>query len=127
MVVKLAETFAAMLSGGSLVSWSATCAANTVRVQVSPLAKSAVGSIVKAVGPPVTTVSATLRVPLVGQAIWNQFRGNVDRLAEGHSDIGPQRNAGRAVCGARAAREGGGGIGDDSHTPSNSVRFRVAA
>ena len=27
----------------------------------------------KVVGPPVTTVSATLRVPLVAQTIWNQL------------------------------------------------------
>src|SRR3954452_17444739 len=62
-----------MVFGGSLLSWSATCAANTVAVQLSPAAKSAFGLMVKVVGPPVTTVSATLRVPLVPQTIWNQL------------------------------------------------------
>src|SRR5262245_2353150 len=61
-----------MLLGGSPVSWSATCAANTVTVQVS-VAKSAFGLIVYVVGPPVTTVSATFRVPLVPHTIWSQF------------------------------------------------------
>src|SRR5690242_14622254 len=64
---------AAMLSGGSFVSWSVTCAAKIVVVHVSPAAKSEFGLIVKVVGPPVTTVSATLRVPLVVQTIWNQL------------------------------------------------------
>src|ERR1044071_7138885 len=62
-----------MLSGGSLASWSVTCAANTVTVTVSPFAKSTFGLIVNVVGPPVTTVSATLRVPLVAPTIWNQL------------------------------------------------------
>ena len=35
--------------------------------------KSAAGSIVNVVGPPVTPVSPTLRVPLDAQTIWNQF------------------------------------------------------
>src|SRR4051794_19991022 len=61
-----------MLSGGSAPSWSATCAAKTVVVQLSPCVKSVVGLMVKVVGPPVTAVSATLRVPLVAQTIWNQ-------------------------------------------------------
>src|SRR5687767_980105 len=39
----------------------------------SPFAKSTFGLIVKVVGPPVTTVSATLRVPLVAPTIWNQL------------------------------------------------------
>src|ERR1041385_6541375 len=62
-----------MLSGGSLESWSVTCAAKTVTLTVSPFAKSTFGLIVKEVGPPVTTVSATLRVPLVEPTIWNQL------------------------------------------------------
>src|SRR5215218_5570861 len=62
-----------MLSGGSPLSWSETCAANTVTVHVSFCVKSAFGLIVKVVGPPVTTVSATLRVPVVVQTIWNQL------------------------------------------------------
>src|SRR6185436_3200710 len=41
-----------MLSGGSPASVSVTCAASTVTVQVSPPVKSAVGSSVNAVGPP---------------------------------------------------------------------------
>src|SRR6476660_2118713 len=41
-------------SGGSMASWSVTAAAVTVRVQESPSAKSAEGSSVKVVGPPVT-------------------------------------------------------------------------
>ncbi len=72
-VVKLKTKLAAMLSGGSPLSWSATCAAKTVTVQTSPLPKSAFGLIVKVVGPPVTTVSATFRVPLIGHTIWNQL------------------------------------------------------
>src|ERR671937_302530 len=43
-----------MLSGGSFVSWSVTLAAKTVTVQVSPWTKSALGSSVKVVGPPLT-------------------------------------------------------------------------
>src|ERR1051326_4561123 len=62
-----------MLSGGSELSWSEICAANTVTLHVSLKAKSTFGLIVKVVGPPVTTVSMTLRVPLVGQTIWNQL------------------------------------------------------
>ena len=73
VVVKLKTKFAAMLSGGSIISWSLTCAAKTVTVQVSVAVKSLFGLIVKVVGPPVTTVSATLRVPLVAQTIWNQL------------------------------------------------------
>src|SRR6185503_11399195 len=72
-MVKAKTKLAAMLSGGSSESWSVTCAAKIVTVQVSPAAKSAFGLIVKADGPPVTTVSATFRVPLVVQTIWNQF------------------------------------------------------
>src|SRR6476469_226974 len=62
-----------MLSGGSFAAWSVTCAAKTVTVTNSPLAKSTFGLIVNVVGPPVTTVSATLRVPLVAPTIWNQL------------------------------------------------------
>src|SRR6185369_4444972 len=72
-VLKLKTKLAAMLSGGSSESWSVTWAAKTVTVQVSAAAKSTLGLIVKAEGPPVTTVSATLRVPLVVQTIWNQL------------------------------------------------------
>src|SRR4051794_34315892 len=61
-----------MLSGGSLASWSVTCAAKTVTVQASPNWKSLAGLTVKVVGPPVTTVSATFFVPEV-QTIWNQL------------------------------------------------------
>ena len=35
--------------------------------------KSVFGLIVNVVGPPVTTVSATFRVPLVAPTIWNQL------------------------------------------------------
>src|SRR4026208_2005953 len=62
-----------MLSGGSALSWSDTCAAKTVTEHVSLKVKSTFGLIVKVVGPPVTTVSATLRVPLVDPTIWNQL------------------------------------------------------
>src|SRR5919199_1051619 len=55
-----------MVSGGSLVSWSLTFAAKTVTVQVSLDAKSAVGSSVKVVGPPLT---AAVWEPLVPQEI----------------------------------------------------------
>src|SRR5205085_12569323 len=72
-ILKLKTKFAAMLSGGSFSSWSVTCAAKTVTVQLSPAAKSLFGLMVNVVGPPVTTVSATLRVPLVPQTTWNQL------------------------------------------------------
>src|SRR5437762_1286262 len=62
-----------MVSGGSPASWSATWAANTVAVQESLATKSVFGLMVKVVGPPVTTVSETFRVPELAQAIWNQF------------------------------------------------------
>ena len=69
------------MSGGSLASWSATSAADTVTVQTSAGAKSVFGLIVNVVGPPVTAVSLTLRVPLAEQTIWNQlpvtFTGSV--------------------------------------------------
>ena len=65
--------FASIVSGGSFASWSAACAAKTVVVQLSPGAKSAFGLTVNTVGPPLTAVSATLRVPLVAQTIWNQL------------------------------------------------------
>ncbi len=73
-VVKLKVKSTAMLSGGSMVSTSVICVATTVVVQVSPGAKSALGLMVKVVGPPVTTVLAlvTFRTPLVGQFTWNQ-------------------------------------------------------
>ncbi len=45
-VVKANTKFAAIVSGGSLASWSVTWAANTVVVHVSPAAKSAFGSAV---------------------------------------------------------------------------------
>src|SRR6185369_6553167 len=73
VVWKLKTKLASMLSGGSPLSWSVTCAARTVTVHDSPAVKSAVGLIVKVVGPPVTTVSATFFVPLVVQTIWNQL------------------------------------------------------
>ncbi len=44
-----------------------------VVVQLSFNAKSALGLMVKMVGPPLTAVSATLRVPLLVQTIWNQL------------------------------------------------------
>src|SRR5262245_3617361 len=72
-MVKAKTKLAAMLSGGSFVSWSVTCAAKIVTVQVSPLVKSTFGLMVKVVGPPVTTVAAGKRVPLVLQTIWNQL------------------------------------------------------
>src|ERR671935_1680771 len=43
-----------MLSGGSTASWSVTFAAKTVTVHVSEPTKSASGSSVKVVGPPLT-------------------------------------------------------------------------
>src|SRR5436190_171369 len=53
-----------MLSGGSPASWSVTCAATTVTVQVSPPVKSVVGSSVNVVGPP---LSANVCAPVVVQ------------------------------------------------------------
>src|SRR5215207_2662033 len=72
-MVKLKTKLAAMLSGGSFESWSVTCAATIVTVQLSPAAKSTFGLIVKVAGPLVTTVSTTFRVPLVAQTIVNQL------------------------------------------------------
>ena len=69
VVVKLKTKSAVMLSGGSIESWSLTWDAKTVVVQVSFCPKSTLGLIVNVVGPPVTTVSATLRVPLEVQTI----------------------------------------------------------
>ena len=60
------------MSGGSFASWSVTCAAKTVAVHTSAEAKSTFGLSENVVGPPVTTVLAGVRVPLVGHAIWNQ-------------------------------------------------------
>src|SRR5687767_10261578 len=62
-----------MLSGGSLVSVSVTWAANTVTTQFSLGVKSVLGLMVNVSGPPLTIVSATLRVPEVLQTIWNQL------------------------------------------------------
>src|SRR5678815_3990894 len=73
VVWKLKTKLASILSGGSPLSWSVTCAAKTVTVHDSPAVKSVFGLIVKVVGPPVTTVSATFFVPLVVQTIWNQL------------------------------------------------------
>ena len=53
IVVNEKTWFAAMLSGGSLVSWSVTFAARTVTVHDSLAAKSVPGSIVNVTGPPV--------------------------------------------------------------------------
>ncbi len=61
-VLKLKTWFAAIASGGSLVSWSVTFAATTVTVQVSFATKSVSGSSVNVCGPPVT---AALCEPLV--------------------------------------------------------------
>lgn len=63
-IVKPKATSAASVSGGSPASTSLTAAAAIVTVQASPATKSAFGSMVNVVGPPVTTVSATVRVPL---------------------------------------------------------------
>ena len=65
-VVKLQTMSAAGWSGGSVVSWSETCAATIVTVQLSPAAKSESGSIVKVVGPP---LAAAVWVPLVAHEI----------------------------------------------------------
>ena len=46
--------FAAIASGGSCVSWSVTFAATMVTLQLSPEAKSAEGSSVNVLGPPLT-------------------------------------------------------------------------
>jgi hypothetical protein len=65
-VVKLQVMSAAGWSGGSFVSWSETCAATIVTVQLSPAAKSESGSSVKVVGPPPT---AAVWGPLVAHEI----------------------------------------------------------
>src|SRR4051812_3711181 len=59
-----------MVSGGSLVSWSATRAATTVTMQDSPGTKSLSGSRVNAVGPPLTMA---VWLPLVGHEMVNQL------------------------------------------------------
>src|SRR6188508_3117619 len=68
-VWKLNAWLAAMLSGGSLESWSVTCAAMTVTVQVSSWLKSESGFKVKVVGPPETVAECA---PLAPQLIVNQ-------------------------------------------------------
>ena len=62
-----------MVSGGSSVLVGRPAPRRPSPCSVSPAANSVFGSIVKMVGPPLTTVSATLRVPLVAQTIWNQL------------------------------------------------------
>src|SRR5918996_3041423 len=52
-----------MLSGGSSASWSDTCTADTVTVHVSAKAKSASGSSVNDVGPPVAVAVWPLLEP----------------------------------------------------------------
>ena len=68
-----------MLSGGSVASWSVTFAARTVTVHDSFVAKSAVGSSEKVVGPPETPAACE---PLVAQEIVNDaavaFTGSVN-------------------------------------------------
>ncbi len=65
-VVKLKTKSPAMLSGGSMASWSVTCAAMTVTVQDSLFAKSRSGFSVKVVGPPETVaVCAPLEAQLI--------------------------------------------------------------
>jgi hypothetical protein len=59
-----------MLSGGSSASWSVTALARTLTVHVSPPAKSAAGSSVNVVGPPLT---AAAWAPLLPQVIVNQL------------------------------------------------------
>src|SRR5437763_10649734 len=59
-----------MLSGGSVASWSVTFAAKIVTVHVSAPAKSASGSSVKVVGPPLTVA---VWPPLEPQEIENQL------------------------------------------------------
>src|SRR5436190_968739 len=62
-VVNDQTKFASMLSGGSLLSLSLTCAANTVAVHSSPLPKSVFGSTVHVVGPPLTVTVCAPEVP----------------------------------------------------------------
>src|SRR5919109_783067 len=69
-VVKLHESSLAMLSGGSLVSWSVTFPANMVAVPVSLGAKSLSGSGVKVLGPPLVVAVCE---PLTKQEIENQL------------------------------------------------------
>src|SRR5256885_1734656 len=59
-----------MLSGGSVASWSVTFAAKTVTVHVSEPTKSASGSSVNVVGPP---LAAAVWPPLEEQEIENQL------------------------------------------------------
>src|SRR6266496_3140144 len=70
VVVKLQESSTVIVSGGSFVSWSATLAAKTVTVQFSLDAKSASGSSVKVIGPP---LALAVCVPLREQEIENQL------------------------------------------------------
>src|SRR6266550_1929095 len=59
-----------MLSGGSVASWSVTFAARTVTVHVSEPTKSASGSSVKVVGPP---LAVAVWPPLELHEIENQL------------------------------------------------------
>src|SRR5919109_2590909 len=69
-VVKLHESSLAMLSGGSLVSWSVTFPANMVAVHVSLGAKSLSGFSVKVLAPPLVVAVCE---PLTKQEIENQL------------------------------------------------------
>ena len=67
-VVKLNTRSEAIVSGGSLASWSATWAATIVTVQDSPCAKSTSGFSVKLCGPP---LAIAVCAPLVAHEIEN--------------------------------------------------------
>src|ERR671920_2407525 len=68
-----------MLSGGSPASWSATCGAKTVVVQMTPSGRSVVGLMVKTVFPPlgvmVASAGLTVRTMVAPPAhvSWNQL------------------------------------------------------
>ena len=62
-VAKVKVKSAAIVSGGSFVSWSVTSAPTTVTLQLSPCTKSAVGSRVNVVGPPDTVAACEPLVP----------------------------------------------------------------
>src|SRR4051812_24370395 len=70
LVVKLKMKSAAIVSGGSLASWSDTRLAVTVTVHVSLAAKSVSGFSVKVVGPPLTVA---VWAPLLAQEMLNQL------------------------------------------------------
>src|SRR5262245_1859201 len=112
-VPKVVSESRAIVSGGSFASWSDTWSARTVKVHDSPNPKSAAGSNVKVVGPPVTT---TAWVPLVTQARANAVPDTVtgslnatERLASLATPLAPLAGTVVATWGAASPPPHGSG------------------